>query len=158
MQELELERLALGEPNLAPLQRISAQRTAKSMLSYLKAWNTYRRGGFPAAQQYLDSLQHAFVPICLENPDDTPRHARRVTVPLRLVGRLVSENPICLASSISLAAGLIAFGFEAYVAIGKRRSLGEFPFHAWVEVSGTPINDEPSVHNIFALVLKHPIW
>ena len=138
----ELECLAFGKPELKPLPPFGLRRKAKGIGAYLKAWHVYRRRGLPGSRRYLESLRRSYRPLETGDSEDQVRLARKGIVALRVAGRIVRETPNCLASSVSLAAGLIALGVDARVVLGKPRAAAEgLPFHAWVEVSGTPIGD-----------------
>ena len=156
--EDELESLAFGELHLDKLPSIGLRRTAKSIIAYVKAWHTYRRGGFPRLYEYMDYLYQHFAPVPTVTPLDSWRLARRGVVPLRITGRVLRESSNCLESSVSLAAGLIALGLRGQIVIARIPDFDGFRFHAWAEVLGKPVNEDELAPVRYPVLMKYPEW
>ena len=157
---VDWECLAFGKSELPPLRKVGIDRRFRSAVAYLRACFIYRRRGLPGASSYLGYLKRCFRPLRIASPEEAVRLARREMVPLRILGRFVREDILCLPASISLTAGLIALGLPAQVVVGKARHYisPNFDFHAWTEIHGVPINDVPQTQKRFFNLLKHPNW
>ncbi|WP_434671007.1 lasso peptide biosynthesis B2 protein (plasmid) [Klebsiella sp. B345] len=70
---------------------------------------------------------------------------------LRIIFPLISKNSNCLSYSYFLADKLNQFFIPAVVVIGVRTQ--PFYSHAWVEVDGVIINDEPDLRERLSVIL-----
>lgn len=157
---MEWEQLAFGNRELPPLRRLGVMTTWRASLAYLQAAWIYRRHGFPSVKTHLLRLQSRFDPLDVRTPEEAARIARRQLPWLRLPGRFIGESYVCLPNSVSLTAGLIALGLQAQVVVAKPMYFlsPEFEFHAWVEVQGIAINDNPLTQRSCIVLLRCPVW
>lgn len=158
--DIAWECLATGRCDLARLPRVGLGRRAEAAVTYLRACRIYARRGLPGARDYLSSLQERFAALPLATTEDAVRLVRRSTAPLRVVGRCVREDALCLPRSVSLAAAMIRLGLPAQVVIGRARcyTSPRFDFHAWVEIAGVPVSDPPRVQRVYSVVWRYPEW
>lgn len=154
------ECLAFGRSNLPNLKTVSLARELRSAHSYLKACRIYQRYGFAEASKYLHVLRIQFSPLDFSSNEEATRLARSKVAFLRVMGRLASEDRLCLPAATSLTAGLIALGIQAQLVVGKCEDLRTslFDFHAWTEVSGTPLSESPLSQKCYTSLLKWPDW
>ncbi len=157
--ERELEMLATGSAKTHPLPRVSLIRTLKATLAYLRARRIYLRGGFPAAHAYLCSLQESFSPYQFDESVNMKHFVRtRLASHLRTAGKIVGESYSCLPSSVAMTAGLISYGVQAQVVIGKARYIDGLPFHAWTDLNGVPVFEDELLPRKHWIVLRTPEW
>ena len=154
------EEIAFGEKNLPPLPRVGVLRRLRGIRAYAEACELYRRDGFPAAREFLLKLKRASPGLPTASTRDGIRLARRAAPLLSAVGMLKNEQRLCLPRATSLAAGLIAMGLHAQVALGKLAEdnpVAFFKFHAWVEIDGTPVEllELHRHYNLLTLSLIH---
>jgi hypothetical protein len=60
------------------------------------------------------------------------------------------KRPLCLQRSAATACLLKRYGVPAQMVIGAQQM--PFKAHAWVEVSGRIVNDNPSIRSLYAVV------
>lgn len=152
--------LLAGSSTAPPLPGVRVLRRLRGMGAYVRASWIYRRKGFGAVREYLFELQKRFISIEMPDEDLLTRMALREIGFLRVVGRSIRQDFLCLPDSVTLAAGLIAAGFPVNVMVGRTRFLVNpaYDFHAWVELAGTPLNEFPHVRRCFWLLLNVPEW
>ncbi|MGH9574798.1 MAG: lasso peptide biosynthesis B2 protein [Candidatus Acidiferrales bacterium] len=76
-----------------------------------------------------------------------PGHFARIA---ESAARNLPFHPTCLERSFGLWWLLRRRGFDADLRIGGRKDGKRFEAHAWVEYSGTPLNDVGDEHNRFS--------
>ena len=156
-----VEQIAFGITKLSPLPVVPWRRKVRAFYAYWRAVRIYRKKGYPGAREYIIKLEDKFSPIETTNSEMLRRIAQKVTTPLRIWGRILKEERICLPQAVSLVAGLIALGIKAQVSIGKNKNMatvaGTRPFHAWTEVNGKELQFE-GIGLKYSVVTKHPKW
>lgn len=60
--------------------------------------------------------------------------------------------PTCLRRSLALRRTLQRQGIEAPLTIGVRRGHAGIEAHAWVEVDGVPVNDDPDAVSSYSII------
>ncbi len=76
--------------------------------------------------------------------------ARHLAEPVALVAGRKVIGSLCLGRSLVLWFLLRRRGIDAELVIGAQAPVdGHLPAHAWVEVQGIPVNDEPDVRTRF---------
>ena len=65
------------------------------------------------------------------------------------VGHYMPWKPNCLERSITLAWLLRRRGHEASLRIGVQQIPGDLLFHAWIELNGVVLNDDPDVAGLY---------
>lgn len=75
-------------------------------------------------------------------PDEQVVSAIRIARRVQAVAARVPGRPRCLVRSIALASALRRHGIPADVQVGVAME-GGFAAHAWVEVHGLPVTDDP---------------
>ena len=154
------ESLAFADAELPVLPRIPLIRRWRAARAYFQACLLYRRKGFPESKNYLLHLRAKFVSLRMSSSVEALRYARKELVFLRVLGRLLGEDPACLPASVSLTAGLIGLGLPVQLVVGKCTVFlsNEFDFHAWVEMDGEPIYEPQQVQKRFITLLRIPDW
>ncbi len=76
--------------------------------------------------------------------------AERIAGAVRSAERHGLGTPNCLERSLTLWWLLRRGGIESELHIGGRKSEARFEAHAWVEVRGLVLNDNPEVHKHYA--------
>ena len=69
--------------------------------------------------------------------------------------RIVAPGALCLERSIAVCAAVRSVGLPASVVVGRRNAyvgLPEYDFHAWVELNGEILNDDPA--SAYATVIQ----
>lgn len=158
--KVDWECLAFGKSALPPLRKTGIGRKFRAAIAYLRACFIYRRHGLPGINSYFCDLQRCFRPLGIASSEEAVRRARWEMVSLRILGRFVRENYLCLPASVSLTAGLIALGLPASLVVGKARHYisPNYDFHAWTEIMGIPINEVPQAQKYFVCLCKYPNW
>ncbi len=154
------ECLALGKSVLPCKTLVPLPRRLYAVSAYAQACRIYRSAGFPGIRGYLDRLKTDFTPLSISDPDEEYLLASRMLVTMRWAGHLLREELVCLPSSVSLTAGLIALGLPAQVVIGKPKLYQHdfYEFHAWTEVNGVAINGNPMIQEGFLNLVRYPSW
>ena len=157
---IEWQPIAFGHSNIVTLRSVSLNRRICSIWAYLKTGILFRIYGFSKAKDILQRLRDDFQPLDIDSLDEMVMLARQELVYMRIFGRLVGEDCLCLARSISLTAGLIALGLPAQLVLGKPVLLIDtnYEFHAWTELNDIPINDRIIVKKSNFTILKYPDW
>jgi len=100
-----------------------------------------RRDGFETLLKRIESSG----PACVEVVTGSDlRRARRYARRLNEAARLHYVNARCLHRSLALHQWLRLEGIPSQLRIGVRTADGELFAHAWVEIAGQPIGDEPA--------------
>lgn len=136
--------------------KISKRKLFYACLHYIKALKIYNKHGANQAYNYLTIIRQ---PIIKEvNLNTLELDVRRILVHLRLVGRLFNEKHNCLRNSITLTAGLLGYGYQCKLLIGKQKTRINkiYDFHAWVEVNGIPINENLHVRRLYSILISLP--
>ena len=154
------EALAFANPDLPALPRLPLARRWRAAAAYSRACRIYARKGFPESKRYLLRLRQQFLSLGVSSSSEALRYARKELVFLRILGRLLGEDPACLPASVSLTAGLMGLGLRAQLVVGKSTTYlsEEFDFHAWVELDGYPVYEAPQVQKRFISLLRIPDW
>ena len=105
-----------------------------------------RRFGF---KNYLARLQH--VPLAATPPDiDTSSVPAQISYLVNGAARLLFRREACLERSILLWSLLRRRGIESELKIGVATGDSGMRAHAWVEIDGEPINEQPKINEKFA--------
>ena len=89
-------------------------------------------------------------PVWWQRYEDPQPKARRLA---RLVRAAALRGPWkanCLQHSLALWCILRRNDIDSHLRIGARKDGEKFEAHAWVELEGTPLNDDPEVRERFA--------
>ena len=78
-------------------------------------------------------------------PERDPGRARPIVAAVDAGLGLLPVAPTCLRRSVTLLRELRRRGMGATLHIGVRKTAGEVEAHAWVEVAGEVVNDDPDV-------------
>ncbi len=107
----------------------------------------FRLFGFQRIQHWL-----------IESPAHTNRidpqtaidAAHRTAVVVAVASKYSVGTPNCLSRSLTAAALLARMGITSEIQLGVKRTPAGPIFHAWVEVDGQVINDDPEVASEYA--------
>ena len=134
-------------PNLARMLSLSPdqRRVALASVVLLPAVQTslHLRGFNRTARTLATRSERSAVPT-------EPNKARPAAEAVALVAGRSLVGARCLCRSLVLWFLLRRRGIDAQLVIGAQASVnGELPAHAWVEVSGEPVNDAPDIRERF---------
>jgi hypothetical protein len=142
-----------GAPGARGLDRGRLERTPVSAVPTVRVWNATRWAG--------QVLQRRGLAAALQEVQRIPASAReaevesvysmvRAEIALRRVFRQGTAD--CLIRSIGLAAAFRRSGVDAEICFGVRT----YPFsaHAWVEIGGAVLTDEPANVRGFAVIAR----
>ena len=105
-----------------------------------------RRFGF---KNYLARLQH--IPLAAMPPDiETSSVPAQISYLVNSAARLLFRREACLERSILLWSLLRRRGIESELKIGVAAEDGTMRAHAWVEIDGEAVNEQPLVNEKFA--------
>jgi len=105
-----------------------------------------RRFGF---KNYLARLQH--ISLAAIAPDiETSSGPAQISYLINGAARLLFRREACLERSILLWSLLRRRGIESELRIGVATEDGTIRAHAWVEIDGEPINEQPQTNKKFA--------
>lgn len=145
--------LGHGIPDSRP--SVSSIDRLRMIVAYARAVLVFKKAGFDGVRTELKNKRRKEPSTDLEA---ILWLARRQLPLLRIVGRILGEDMLCLSSSFSLTCGLLSIDIPAYLVIGKgRHFLSEkFELHAWVEIGGIPVFESPQVQNRFKSIIELP--
>ena len=104
-----------------------------------------RRFGF---KNYLARLQH--IPLAEIPPDiETSSVPAQISYLVNAAARLLFRREACLERSILLWLLLRRRGIESELKIGVANEDSSMRAHAWVEIDGDPINEQPQLREQF---------
>ena len=104
-----------------------------------------RRFGF---KNYLARLQH--IPLAEIPPDiETSSVPAQISYLVNAAARLLFRREACLERSILLWSLLRRRGIESELKIGVANEDSSMRAHAWVEIDGAPINEQPQLREQF---------
>jgi hypothetical protein len=136
--------------------RISKIKLLFACFHYVNVLIVYNKYGTARAYNYLAKIKQPL--LAKTSQESLEQEVRRLLVVLRIIGRFFNEEHNCLRNSITLTAGLLAYGHNCKLIIGKQKTRINkiYDFHAWVEVNGIPINDNLHVRNLYSVLLSLP--
>jgi hypothetical protein len=85
--------------------------------------------------------------------DVLPDLAKAMTYAIDVAARHGLVAGTCLSRSLLLDAWLRGAGLEPVLRIGVRKDLGVTYAHAWVEVGGLVVNDQPDINRRYAVLV-----
>jgi transglutaminase superfamily protein len=91
-------------------------------------------------------------------PDQAVHLARQEIFPCQLITRALIPNALCLPRSLALATYLTTLGLPAQVIVarGLTTAVPRNTFHAWTELYGTVVNDNPDVQLGYTTLQRVP--
>jgi hypothetical protein len=137
---------------IGKLQRLSARERntlllAGALLPVVSL--SIRFAGLNATKRWLGRLAGNAGERRAAATDDFPASAAR------LVAVAALHHPykaVCLAQSMTLWFLLARQGIDSVVRIGVTRDSGVFSAHAWVDMNGTVLLDQPDVSDRFSII------
>jgi hypothetical protein len=103
--------------------------------------------GVPRTRRALDRwAESRAVPV--QDPLAVVRSAVRLQ---SIVNRTTHSGGTCLVRSLTLRGILKRRGLDAQLRIGVRKSAAAMEGHAWLEISGAPINEDPAVTSTYVV-------
>lgn len=136
----------------------SWRRRAGAALDTVRALHTLRTEGWPAASSYLQQISLDASNLDHLTSYEVLRLARRELVLARIISRFAHPGGLCLGRAVGLCAYARALGLPVQVVLGRARALmnPSFTFHAWIELDGVVLYEEPSVQRNYKVLIRVP--
>ncbi|WP_336296443.1 lasso peptide biosynthesis B2 protein [Cronobacter dublinensis] len=142
---------------LRPLSDYTCKGLLHRLQSYLvirKCKRLVDKGGYSEIVHEIDRIKKRTRAKAVENQSARYEHSR-VSKAISFVNlsfnMFTIENP-CLVYSVALASCLLTDGVEARIVIGVRTA--PFFSHAWVEVDGKVVGDDPELRSKLCVIME----
>jgi len=155
-----------GRLLLRRIRRLLALSSAERRLlvrGFVKLWAVdlgLRAWGF---RRFIERAQRAAVSAGRPIGAEDLRRAREYARCLEVASRHHPVRARCLHQSLALHRWLLEDGLPSGLRIGVRKESGELNAHAWVELGGNVVGDQPAVVAAFTPIAsvdndEQPVW